>query len=188
MDRLTGNDIAVVTLNRPVTAIRPVSIVGHNDPVPPVGSLMVTVGYGQYGTGNDGGGYSGPVGTIPPAPSDPVRRRFGETRLGTFANWTFDREPVAPQFIAQFKDPQSPAAPDYYQLNAKGFNVPADQAGNGGGDSGGPLFLVNPDGSLTQVGVLGTIATDTASVPGTVRYGTSWVGHPCWRCSPGWIK
>jgi outer membrane autotransporter protein len=172
-DAVTGNDMAVVTLSTPVTAIKPVVLVGHNSPTPPTGSLMITVGYGQYGTGNDGGAYSSNVVPgIPPAPSDPIRRRFGETLLGAFEDWTFDRTPVAPQLIAQFRNPQSRANPDLFNLNGLGFSVPPNQAGNGAGDSGGPLFWVQPDGSLIQVGVLGTLNSDTASVPGTVRYGT----------------
>src|SRR5262249_56559348 len=42
-----GIDIAVVTLKTPVpgSAIRPAVLFGPNDPRPPPGSLMITVGY-----------------------------------------------------------------------------------------------------------------------------------------------
>jgi hypothetical protein len=39
-------------------SIAPVTLAGAHDARPTVGSLMVTVGYGQYGTGLDGGSYS----------------------------------------------------------------------------------------------------------------------------------
>src|SRR5262245_1143123 len=136
-DPVTGNDIAVVTLKTPVpgNAIKPVILVGPNDPRPPPGSLMVTVGYGQYGTGLDGGAYSDlVVPGFPTAPVDPIRRRFGQTLLGRFENWSFDRSPLIPVYAAQFRDPASPANPDYYGLNAQGFAVPSQQAGNGAGD------------------------------------------------------
>ena len=170
-DNLTGNDIAVVTLKTPVTAIKPVVLVGPNDPRPGPGSLMVTVGYGQYGTGLDGGLYSTPV-QQGGAPVEPVRRRFGQTLLGAFENWSFDRSPVIPVYAAQFRDPAFPANPDYYGLNAQGFAVPPLQAGNGAGDSGGPLFLVLPDGSLVQIGVLALLTPTMALTPGTIQYGT----------------
>jgi hypothetical protein len=134
---------------------------------------MVTVGYGQYGTGNDGGAYSDlVVPGFPTAPVDPLRRRFGQTLLGRFENWPFDRSPLIPVYAAQFRDPASPANPDYYGLNAQGFAVPPQQAGNGAGDSGGPLFLVLPNGSLVQIGVLALLSPDRALTPGTIQYGT----------------
>jgi outer membrane autotransporter protein len=43
------------------------------------------------------------------------------------------------------------------------------QAGNGSGDSGGPLFEVLPDGSLRQIGVL---AVFQPPADGTIRYGS----------------
>src|SRR5262245_49205760 len=100
-----GPDIALVTLGTPVTAnsIPPVMLVSGNDLKPGIGSLMVTVGYGQYGTGLDGLAYSRPIldgnGNIiikaAPICSDPSqncagRRRFGQTRLGAFAPANFN--------------------------------------------------------------------------------------------------
>lgn len=169
-----GPDIAVLTLSSPVTAITPATVVGPNNPKPQVGSLMVTVGYGQYGTGLDAGAYTN-NNPVPDAPTDPIRRRLGETLLGIYGSWTFPTAPPAPAgnvFIAQFRDPQSPAAFDIYGLTTKGFSVPSLQAGNGGGDSGGPLFLVEPDGSLVLIGDLALLTPDTASLSGTLRYGT----------------
>jgi outer membrane autotransporter protein len=167
----TESDIAVVTLNTPVTgaSIAPVVLVGPNDPRPPPGSLMVTVGYGQYGTGLDGLLYSTPA-AAGGAPSN-YRRRVGETRLGDYVLWHYDGRTPGPHgiYAAQFRDPNSPDVHDAYQLTAKGFDVPAHQAGNGAGDSGGPLFLVLPDGSLVQVGVLALLVPAT---DGTIRYGS----------------
>lgn len=166
----TDSDIAVVTLSTPVTraSIAPVVLVGPDDPRPPPGSLMVTVGYGQYGTGEDGGRYADPDDPND-APYD-SRRRVGETRLGDYVLWTYGgRAGEHGVFAAQFRDPKAPAAHDDYQLDAQGFDVPAGQAGNGAGDSGGPLFLVLPDGSLLQVGVLALLET---AADGTIRYGS----------------
>src|SRR5262245_37732459 len=178
-DPVTGNDIAVVTLKSPIpkNAIKPVILVGPNDPRPAPGSLMVTVGYGQYGTGKDGGAYSNlEAPGFDTAPSNPVRRRFGQTLLGRFQDWApnppFDRTPLLPVYAAQFRDPASPAFPDYFGLNAQGFAVPPLQAGNGAGDSGGPLFLVLPDGSLVQIGVLALLTPDLALTQNTIQYGT----------------
>lgn len=166
----TDSDIAVVTLATPVASnsIKPVVLVGPNDPRPAPGSLMVTVGYGQYGTGLDGGRYAQPK-----APDDAPydnRRRVGETRLGDYVLWDYGRPPGEHGiFAAQFRDPDAPEKYDDYQLDAKGFGVPAHQAGNGAGDSGGPLFLVQPDGSLLQVGVLALLEP---AEDGTIRYGS----------------
>lgn len=167
----TTGDIALVTLSTPVTgrSIAPVMLAGPNDARPTPGSLMVTVGYGQYGTGLDGGLYS-ELESKGGAPSD-QRRRVGETRLGDYVLWDYSgRVPGTVGILAaQFRNPHSPLAPDAYGLAAKGFDVPADQAGNGAGDSGGPLFLVRPDGTLLQVGVLALLEPPP---DGTIRYGS----------------
>lgn len=167
----TTGDIALVTLSTPVTqrSIAPVTLAGPNDARPATGSLMVTVGYGQYGTGLDGGLYA-ELESKGGAPSD-QRRRVGETRLGAYALWDFSgRDPGTVGILAaQFRNPHSASAPDAYGLAAKGFDVPAGQAGNGAGDSGGPLFLVRPDGTLLQVGVLALLEP---AANGTVRYGS----------------
>lgn len=167
----TTGDIALVTLSTPVTgrSITPVTLAGPNDARPTPGSLMVTVGYGQYGTGLDGGLYSAP-GDPRDAPND-SRRRVGETRLGEYILWSYSgRDPGTVGILAgQFRNPHAPSSPDDYGLSAKGFGVPAHQAGNGAGDSGGPLFLVRPDGTLLQVGVLALLEP---APDGTIRYGS----------------
>jgi len=92
-----GQDIALVTLGTPVTAITPATVVGALNPKPQVGSLMVTVGYGQYGTGLDAGAYGGNLNeiSVARAPSDPIRRRVGETLLGAYAPAAFNGgEPI----------------------------------------------------------------------------------------------
>lgn len=168
----TSGDIALVTLSTPVTgrSIAPVTLAGANDARPTPGALMVTVGYGQYGTGLDGGFYA-KLETEGGAPSD-QRRRVGETRFGDYILWNYSgRDPGTVGILAaQFRNPHSPSSPDDFGLAAKGFGVPAGQAGNGAGDSGGPLFLVRPDGSLLQVGVLALL--EPASPDGTIRYGS----------------
>ena len=118
-------DMAIVTLRTPVTAssIRPVVLVGTNDRRPPPGSLMVTVGYGQYGTGLDAGLYSTPV-AQGGAPFD-GRRRVGQTRLGAYAPWPYTPQPGAfGVFAAQFRNPLSPDVPDIYRLSQRGLGSP----------------------------------------------------------------
>lgn len=167
----TIGDIALVTLSTPVTgrSIAPVTLAGSNDARPTPGALLITAGYGQYGTGLDGGLYSEPE-TKGGAPSD-QRRRVGETRLGDYVLWTYSgREPgTLGIYAAQFRNPHAPSAFDDYKLAAKGFDVPAHQAGNGAGDSGGPLFLVRSDGTLLQVGVLALLEP---AADGSIRYGS----------------
>lgn len=167
----TVGDIALVTLSTPVTqrSITPVSLAGANDARPTPGALMVTVGYGQYGTGLDGRLYA-EFESKGGAPSD-QRRRVGETRLGDYILWNYSgRDPgTLGIYAAQFRNPHAPSSPDDYGLSAKGFGVPAHQAGNGAGDSGGPLFLVRPDGTLLQVGVLALLEP---APDGTIRYGS----------------
>lgn len=165
-----GNDMAIVSLDRPVTGIAPVTLVSPDAPEPAFGALAYTVGYGQFGTGNDGRGYSSSPGQEP-APYD-GRRRIGQTRVGGYLPWTFNygRDPGAYNtVVAEFRDPANPAKYDVLGLGAQGFSVPSLQAGNGAGDSGGPLFLVAEDGSLVQIGVLGVLEP---SATGTIGYGS----------------
>lgn len=167
----TMDDIALVSLSKPVTArsITPVTLAGPNDPALSPGAPMVTVGYGQYGTGLDGRLYSTEE-SKGGAPNN-FRRRVGETRFGAYVMWDFShRDPGTIEVIAaQFRNPKAPSAPDYYGLSAKGYGVPAHQAGNGAGDSGGPLFLVRPDGTLIQYGVLALLEPPSNK---TIRYGS----------------
>ena len=81
-----------------------------------------------------------------PAPTD-ERRRIGQTRLGALEIGRFPASQWA-VLAAQFPKPTITGAPDYYGLNAQGFNVPPNEAGTGAGDSGGTLFLVRPNGTL----------------------------------------
>lgn len=167
MDARFGNDIALISLSRPVTSITPVQVVGDDAADPAKGALATIVGYGQYGTGLDAGMYSDPDDPALDAPSD-GRRRYGQTVVGAYELWPFDRTGEMSMITAQFRNPADPNAPDLYGLSADGVPVPAGQAGNGGGDSGGPLFLVMEDGSLVQYGILGLLQP---APDGTLRYG-----------------
>ncbi len=162
-----GNDIALISLSTPVTTIAPVQVVSDDGAAPAKGMQGVIVGYGQYGTGLDAGLYSDPKNPALEAPGD-GRRRYGQTVLGDYTYWTFDRTGDTPIIIAQFRNPDSPADPDAYGLSEDGIPVPGLQAGNGGGDSGGPLFLVMEDGSLVQYGILALL---NPAPDGTLRYG-----------------
>ncbi len=162
-----GNDIALISLSTPVTSIAPVQVVSDDAAVPAKGMQGVIVGYGQYGTGLDAGLYYDPKNPDLEAPGD-GRRRFGQTVVGDYTYWTFDRTGDIPIIVAQFRNPDSPTNPDMYGLAEDGIPVPELQAGNGGGDSGGPLFLVMEDGSLVQYGILGLLYP---SPDETLRYG-----------------
>lgn len=169
LDNRTGNDMAIISLSQPVTGVTPVTLAGADELPPLPGTLAVITGYGQYGTGLDGGLYDGKnIALVAP---DNGRRRIGMTRIGAYREWTWDsRSSAGYEMIeAQFRNPDSPDDPDVYGLDAAGFDVPDLQAGVGRGDSGGPLFLVREDGSLVQVGVLGLAMPDPAT--GTVGYG-----------------
>jgi outer membrane autotransporter protein len=144
------NDIALLSLAKPVTAVPPVTLIKPGDPMPAVGTLVVIAGYGAAGTG-----------TSPEAISD-SRRRIGETNIGAF----LAAGPGVPDVIAaQFRNPASPAAPDQFGLAAQRVPVPDLQAQPASGDSGGPLFLVTPNG-LVQIGtVIGSITPKGSMSP-----------------------
>ncbi len=165
-DAQFGYDVALISLSTPVTSIAPVQVVGDDASTPAKGALAEIVGYGQYGTGLDAGMYYDPD-PSKEAPGN-ARRRYGQTVVGDYTKWTFDRTGDTPMIVAQFRNPDSPDDPDYYGLSELGVPVPAQQAGNGGGDSGGPLFLVMEDGSLVQYGILGLL---NPAQGGTLRYG-----------------
>lgn len=165
-DEAGGNDVALVSLDRPITSITPVRLVSAGDAVPGAGTLAYIVGYGEYGTGLDGGTYSGGA-------AYDARRRIGQTLIGGYVPFTYNqgRDPGDyNMLVAQFRNPDSPDSPDLLGLNALGYAVPALQAGNGAGDSGGPLFILGENGQLIQIGVLGLL--EPAEPGATIRYGS----------------
>ena len=122
------NDIALVSLARPVTGVQPVTLIRPGDPLPSVGTLVMMAGYGLAGTGTM------------PATVDDRRRRVGQSNVSDFPS--ADLGSAAPVGIATvFRNPAvSPPG-----------SLPALEAAPDEGDSGGPLFMVTPNG-LVQIG------------------------------------
>ncbi|WP_210324645.1 autotransporter outer membrane beta-barrel domain-containing protein [Microvirga alba] len=137
-DELGINDIALLSLDRPVAGIKPVTLIKAGDPLPGAGTLVVMSGYGASGTGSQ------------PNANDDALRRIGRTHIGGYRPASTD----APDSIAaQFRDPLSPSSPDEFDLSQNGIAVPYLQAQPGPGDSGGPLFIATPNG-LVQIGTV----------------------------------
>lgn len=131
------SDIALISLATPVTTVAPVTLMQPGAAIPAVGTTIIMVGYGGYGTG-----------TAPPTSSGPIdgKRRVGFSELGSFST-NFDQL----FYMAQFRNPLSPGNPDIYGLNAMNIPTNALEAGVAQGDSGGPLFINTPTG-LLQIG------------------------------------
>ena len=146
------NDIALVSLAKPITNITPVTLMKPGDPMPAIGSLVMMVGYGGSGTGSTG------------LIAQDAKRRIAESSLGYFGPINGGPEAAAgvantggdvPQNVleAQFRNPNSPGNPDIFGLNAKGVATTPLEGGVAGGDSGGPLFLVTANG-LVEIGTV----------------------------------
>jgi outer membrane autotransporter protein len=144
MPNNTANDIAVISLAQPVTAITPVTLMTANTPIPAPGTSMVIPGYGNFGTGGnccDPGNGNRRIATI----------EFGGYKVFNQPIIGFD--PHQPYFLTQFRDPLNPNStipnnPD----NVFNLTVPPSklEGGVSFGDSGGPLFIA--DGHV-QIGV-----------------------------------
>jgi outer membrane autotransporter protein len=131
-----ANDIAVISVAQPITTLRAGTIAGL---VPAPGTVLVSAGYGQNGTGS--------------ACCNPVdnKRRNMTIEFGAY-------QPAPPEIAggtqpflqAQFRDPLSPNFPNSFNLA-----VPTSplEGGTAGGDSGGPVFIQTAAG-LVQIGVL----------------------------------
>ena len=135
-------DLAVLSLDKPVTEIAPVHLWREGDPLVQFGSLAVIAGYGTPGTGTNYGSYT-----------YDSHLRYGETAIGALAPYMPGDHPT---LLAQFRNPDDPFQWDLFGLSAAGVPVPYMQASPAPGDSGGPVFLVTPQG-LIQIGtVIGT--------------------------------
>jgi subtilase-type serine protease len=141
-----ANDIALISLSRPITTIQPVVFSGN---VPQPGTIVFAAGYGGFG-----------IGTNCCQLTD-NNRRFMTTEFGALALGAGVGYPLgtgsAPFLSAQFRDPKNqfglnPADP---RLNVFGLNVPTSQMEGGtvGGDSGSPVFIMTLNGAV-QIGVL----------------------------------
>lgn len=132
------NDIALISLQVPLAEYTPVRLIGRNDAMPAIGTVVRFVGYGATGTGSSAPDHSGPY---------DYKRRVGETILGGYglnlAGQTY--------IIGEFTDPSGPLPP--------GTKLPPLQGGLASGDSGGPLFMVTADG-LVQIGIASWVDND----------------------------
>ncbi len=138
------HDIAIVALDRPVAGIVPVTLASDQ---PGTGGTVVTVGYGGAFTGSD-----------PAALVYDGKRRFAYNVLDFVAAGSglpADRggDPMANNaLVVLAADFDKPGDAAYSSLGSA--TALAQEGATVAGDSGGPLFLLMPDGSLVQVGVL----------------------------------
>jgi outer membrane autotransporter protein len=124
------NDISVISLAQPITAVRPITIAGI---VPESGTVLVSAGYGANGTGTN---CCNPIDN---------KRRNMTIEFGAFV-------PIGAQpfLLAQFRDPLSPINPNLFGLTVGTSSL---EGGTAPGDSGGPVFIQTAAG-LVQIGAL----------------------------------
>ncbi|WP_245261605.1 autotransporter domain-containing protein [Ancylobacter sp. FA202] len=130
----SSSDVALISLAQPVAGVAPVTLATSPDQMPGLGDVVFLAGYGQIGTGTENDlGYDD-------------RRRAVTSTLGQVTVLPDGRL----QISVQFRNPLSPDDPNEFGVEAP---VPAWQGGTSFGDSGGPLFMIGPDGGLIQLGV-----------------------------------
>src|SRR5262249_54902303 len=197
----SANDIALLSLAKPVTNVTPATLLKPGDPMPAVGTLVRLVGYGFAGTGTQPGGIIN--GMLLPGTVVDSRRRIGETNIGAFGKDPSFDPSALDAILAQFRNPQSADNPDQFGLNARGIPGPGLQAQVGPGDSGGPLFIMTPNG-LVQIGTVigGQVPSGYGSIAwwtqvqlydsfitnnNPLRSTTSQAGTFSWNQSAAWL-
>jgi hypothetical protein len=136
------NDIAVISLSRPVTNIRPLPLAPT---IPEPGMPLFLVGYAPGGSGTSCCNLPNGI------------RRMATTEFGAY-------EPAGSSqsvLRAQFRNPDDPDKFDSFNL--KGIPTSTLEGGLYRGDSGGPVFIMTPDG-LVQIGVARAISIPDNSV------------------------
>jgi subtilase-type serine protease len=141
-----ANDIAVLSLAHPVTAIKPVTLMTADTTIAP-GTTMIIPGYGAFGTGG------GPASNC--CQPGNGNRRVAKTELGAY-NVFADFDEHQQFFLTQFRDPQNPNQFNAFGLPVPPYSLSKKEGGVSFGDSGGPLFIAN---GLVQIGV------DAVSLP-----------------------
>ncbi len=129
-------DIALFSLDRPVTAVKPVRLLQPGEPLPKPGTVVRIAGYGRAGVGST------------EEAIENARRRSAVTTIGRVRG---ARKTMPGLIKVEFRDPEHPKK---YNTFSQTSPIPTWQGQPGPGDSGGPLFMVMDDGSLTQIGVL----------------------------------
>jgi subtilase-type serine protease len=136
-----ANDIAVISLARPVTNVSPVTLAGAT---PAPGTTVVFAGYGNFGTGTNC------------CDSSDGKRRVATIEFGAYGSGTMIGYGSAQFLLAQFRDPLDPNSTlPNNPRNVFNLTVPTSplEGGTVSGDSGGPLFIVTANG-LVQIGAL----------------------------------
>jgi subtilase-type serine protease len=128
------NDVALLTLETPVEHIAPVTL---SSALVPVGTPIISVGYGSNGTG-----------TAPAVNSDGQLRTINNIIDGYENVVVAYPRADGSMYIADFDDPLLSVP------NLGGGGALANEGSPSFGDSGGPLFSVQPDGSLLQIGTV----------------------------------
>jgi subtilase-type serine protease len=139
------NDIAVVSLSRPVTNVTPLNLAAT---VPAVGTQLFLIGYSYGGSGST-------CCNMPPGTLPPLIRRMATTELGAYQPTSTDQAFLRAQF-------RNPADPDSFnpnpvtpEKNVFRLTVPTSplEGSTVPGDSGSPVFIMSENG-LVQIGVL----------------------------------
>lgn len=163
----SANDIALVSLASPVTAVKPVTLITGLASPPTsaslVGSQIVSVGFGGFGTGASccsSGNNLRRVITLTLGAYTPENTLTTTGVAATPNDCTGNindcvmRQGTQNFLTAQFQNPQNLSNPNYFNLTAKttaGYYM--FEGATVGGDSGGPVFaLIN--GSLVEIGEL----------------------------------
>jgi hypothetical protein len=132
----TANDIAVITLANPVTAIKPATLMTAGTPIPTPGTTLVLAGYGNFGKGTNC------------CTDSDNKRRVATTEFGGyFADNAGTNQPF---LYAQFRNPLSPNDPNTFNLIVPTSSL---EGATASGDSGGPVFIQTANG-LLQIGEL----------------------------------
>ncbi len=140
----SANDVALLTLEQPVENVTPIE---PTNELVPSGTSVISVGYGSNGTAsNPSSGSDGQLRTV-----NNVIDGF-ET-LGSVGKF----------YLADFDDP------NLIVPNIAGGTALPNEGVPGPGDSGGPLFLVRPDGSLV---LIGTVVGGNTNFPPLGGYGS----------------
>src|SRR5262249_37085741 len=98
----SANDIALLSLAKPVTNVTPVTLLKPGDLMPAVGTLVRLVGYGFAGTGTQPGGIDQNGNLLPGTVVD-SRRRIGETKIGAFGKDPSFDPSALDAILAQFR-------------------------------------------------------------------------------------
>ncbi|MEQ8503426.1 MAG: trypsin-like serine protease, partial [Sneathiellaceae bacterium] len=191
------NDVALVALSQPVTGLTPVQLASV---LPATGQIVIAVGYGASVLASLG--YDPDDEEVHPDIIDDARRRVAWNTLdfvGEAAALFSDYGGVGVVLGTDIDIPQGeidrliPGTPVSAFSSLGSAVALALEGGLESGDSGGPMFLVQADGSLLQVAVATAINTPDHGqalfngTPLAIGYGAQniWIGVPAFL---DWIQ